>query len=191
MEKIDYNTGPYGQYTRKSLGHILNALCHWGIPLNVVESLHSTPDGEIRDNKNQVFARYKYFDGIEQPLFYFTAIHNYNDHLYTVEQIDGHDEIQPNFRLQLSSKDTPGLMVDQKILATPVLHAIFNRTLTNYMNDPWYEVHKKAGAFFQGGYGSPEGEYFYIEFWQSKGAQAYIDRLNSEYINMTKFYERM
>jgi hypothetical protein len=191
FEKPDFKNGAFGKYERMSTGHVLNALCHWGIPVTQVETFYTTPKHEIKNNRGQVIGRYKYFDGIEQPLFYFNSPYEWNNHQYTTERIEERDYIRPNFRLQLSPAGTPGLLVDQKELATPLLHRILCATLTNWMKDPWYAIHKDAGAFFQGGYGSPEGEYFYIEFWQSKGAQAYIDRLNSEYINMTKFYERM
>lgn len=189
FEKPDFKTGPFGEYERMSTGHVLNAMCHWGIPVSTVECLYTTLKHEVKDNRGQVFARYKYFDGIEQPLFYFNKPYTHNEHQYTATVVDGRERIQPNFRLQLSPAGTPGLIVDQVELATPLLHSILNATLTNYMRDPWYAIHTDAVAFFQGGYGCPDGEYFYIEFWQSKGAQAYIDRLNQEYIAMTKFFE--
>lgn len=179
MEKIDYSKGPFGAYERETSGHVLNALCHYGIPVNTVDSLYFA-NKEVKNNRGQTFARYKYFDDLEQPLFYFTD-HSLNKQKgFSVDQVDGKNVYVPNFRLNLSSHETPGLTIEDE-LATPELHQMLCRTLTNWMNDPWYNVHKDAGAFFQGGYADENGKWFYIEFWRPGGAQAYVDKLNAEY----------
>lgn len=176
---IDYTTGLFGHYEKGTTGHVLNALCHWGVPISVVENLHFTKDGLLKDSRGELFGRYKYFDGIEQPLFIFTNRALGKQRFVRVEE-EGATVLAPDFRLSLSTHDTPGLIIDGDD-ATPELHFKLRRCLTNYMYDPWYEIHKAAGAFFQGGAHYPEGRFFYIEFWLPAGAQAFVDRLNAEY----------
>ncbi len=178
MEKIDYTTGPFGKYESGTSGHILNALCHQGVPLHIVESVDL--GREIR-YKDEFFARYKYFEGIEQPLFNFRD-DSYNRQKFVAKQPTKDDKhlVVPNFHLSLSSHDTPGFVISGDD-ATPELYGMLMRSLTNYTLDPWYAVHQAAGAFFQGGSHDSHGRWFYIEFWKSAGAQAYIDKLNAEY----------
>ena len=177
---IDYTIGPFGSYERESVGHILNALYHWGVPLNTVEQVQVSGDGEIKLNET-LFARYKYFDGIEQPLFFFRdTVFNKQRFLTSKTKETEESVLIPDFRLLLSSHGTPGFIIDGQD-ATPELGYFLRRTLTNLTTDHWYKIHQEAEAFFQGGSNDFKGQWFYIEFWKPKGAQAYIDKLNEEY----------
>jgi hypothetical protein len=169
----------YSRYPRKTVGHILACLLEWGIPLNTVETLSVRGEENscvVITSQREVFARFKYFDELKQPLFQFRE-DSYNQQHYV---LSGDGKLKPRFRLQLSPHDTPGLVFSGNI-ATPHLHCFIQRTLTQYTTDPWYDVHKAAAAFFQGGSHDQNGNYIYIEFWSPGGAQAYVDKLNAEY----------
>ncbi len=73
--------------------------------------------------------------------------------------------------------DSPALVLNGRE-ATPKMHAFLIRSLTNFMNDEAYNLHKQCCAFFQGGYNDPNGGFFYIEFWKGAKAQPYIEWLN-------------
>jgi hypothetical protein len=173
--------GPFGSYKRESCGHVLNALCEFGIPINAIERWVFTKDNRMSERttdgwKEQV--RYKYFDGIEQPLFLFQ-----NQVLNQQRWERGEDGVlRPKFRLSLNASGTPGLSIGGP-MATPELHAFMHRMLTNWVQDPCYAIHQAAGAFFQGGADNPNGEYIFIEFWKTAGAQAFIDYVNEHYIH--------
>ena len=167
---------------RGSPYHILNALLDWGIPLNVVENV-TVGTSELKLN-DKTFGTYKYFDGIEQPLFMFQNEHyNQLGHKVCVTP-DG--EVS-EFRLRLSSHGTPAL-ISTGDAATPKLHAFIYRTLTNVTTCPWYKTHTDADAFFQGGSNNPDGQWFYVEFWRPAGAQKYVDKFNEEYKNFQPLY---
>ncbi len=163
----------FGNYKQGTTGSLLNDLYDWGVPLPVVEQL-TIGDDVVNLNSN-VFARYKFFDGIEKHLFQFrdSAYKNLCHRVSVSEE----GKLCSEFRLILTPNDTPGMVSVHKV---PGLHAFLNRSLTNYMTDPWYKVHKEAGAFFQGGYDEPDGDRFFIEFWNPAGAQAYVDKVNTE-----------
>ncbi len=165
--------GIFGDHNRGSMGSILNALHKWGVPLNIVESV-TVENGRI-EYEGEFFARYKFFDGIEQPLFYFQSA-TYNNLSHKVALDENGDSVS-SFALVLSPHGTPGMVSRSRV---PGLYYFLQRTLTNYMDDPWYKVHKDAGAFFQGGSDAPDGDWYYIEFWKPQGAQAYVDKVNAE-----------
>ena len=176
MVKHDYNFGPFGNYERSSTGHVLNALSHLGIPMHVVESVQFDEDREMKLN-GKLFGKYKYFEGIEQPLFLFFGF-NYNQQKMVIQQ---DKSLRPAFHLCLSNHDTPGLIFSGRE-ATPELHDFLNNILAqnNIFND-CYKLHQKAGAFFQGGHQRRDDEYIYIEFWRADGAQAFVDYVNENY----------
>lgn len=166
--------GIFGDHNRGSMGSILNALHKWGVPLNIVESV-TVENGHIK-YKDEFFARYKFFDGIEQPLFYFQS-DSYNQLCHKVSS-NSTGKLISTFSLVLSPHDTPGMISRYNV---PGLHSFLRRTLTNYTTDPWYRVHQDAGAFFQGGSESPNSDWYYIEFWKPEGAQAYVNKVNEEF----------
>ena len=176
MVKHDYNFGPFGNYERPSTGHVLNALSHLGVPMHIAESVQFDKDGGMKLN-GKPFCKYKYFDGIDQPLFLFFGF-NYSQQKMVVQQ---DSSLHPAFQLSLSSHDTAGLIFDGQE-ATPELHEF----LTSIMSccdsrDHRYNLRQACGAFFQGGHDRPDGGYFYIEFWNSIGAQAFVDYVNENY----------
>lgn len=176
MVKHDYNFGPFGNYERSSTGHVLNALSHLGIPMHVVESVQFAEDREMKLH-GKLFGKYKYFEGIEQPLFLFFGT-NYNQQKMVIQQ---DKSLRPAFHLCLSNHDTPGLIFSGRE-ATVELHEFMTGLLSaNHIDDPRYHLRQTAGAFFQGGHQRPDGEYIYIEFWQPKGAQAFVDYVNENY----------
>lgn len=172
MPKI---SGPFGNYERGTPGSILNALHAIGVPINQIEDVTIGADKIMLGE--EAFANYRFFDGIDLPLFRFYKIPQLNEQHIVVDK-DG--ILQPQFRLVLTNHDTPGLIFNGEV-ATVKLHEFLKGTLTTYTTDSWYKVHKDAGAFFQGGINEPNGKWFYIEFWKPSGAQAYVDKLNTEY----------
>ena len=169
-------TGPFGTHEKGDPGHVLNALVAAAVPVNIVDQLRFGKNEEILLN-GVVFANYKYFPGIAKPLFRFQD-EEYNAQGFLVEA-DG--SLTAKFHLSLSVHGTADLVV-AGVPATPELHDFLCGMLTNWTTDVRYEIHKAAGAFFQCGYGSPKGEYFYIEFWRPSGAEAFVDYINDNYV---------
>lgn len=159
-------SNPFGNYDRMTMGDILNSLVSYGIPITKVSNLSIGSEDRIMEG-NGPFARYKYFDGIEQPLFHF------KDATYTNLQNE------KGYQLTLGNHMNPALVVSGPE-ATPKIYDVLCRGLTNFITDPFYALHKDAGAFFQGGYGTKDGKWFYIEFWKPAGAQAWLDAINLE-----------
>lgn len=163
----NHASGPFGNYDRHCPGHVLNNLCHLGIPLQIVSSLTVSKDSINYSGKR--FAVYKYFEGIDQPLFHF------DDHHYqTMLNHDG------NYVLSLGVHGNPSLVLTGGYHADKVAWETINRGLTNYMLDPFYKLKNESGAFFQGGsqwIDNTEG-FLYVEFWKPSGAQAWVDAFN-------------
>lgn len=179
MEKIDFNTGPFGSYERGTTGHVMNSLHDMGIPITTIERCTFVGNGLlVCDGKN--FATYKYFDGIEQPLFRFEKQDIYPGLIFSGSSKGGQEITTPKFRLSLSVNGTPGIIVSG-INATNNVHRAIQESLTNWTPDPAYDIHQDAGAFFQGGHGSPEGQWFFVEFWKPAGAEAYAEHLSKIY----------
>lgn len=176
MKTIDYSTGPFGRYERESPGHVLNTLCHMGIPVSTVERCIAATGVVALDGAH--YGTYKYLDGIEQPLFRFADTDMYPG---LVIKLDLQKvSSTPEFRLSLSIHNTAGIIVSGQN-ATKYVHLAIMRSLTNIMAMPSYEIHKDAGAFFQGGSNDPDGGWFYVELWKAAGAQAYADHLSNLY----------
>lgn len=172
------NNGPFGQYERGTTGHVLNALCELGVPVVIAEAVGFS-NGSVLMYGGEEFCTYQYFNGIDQPLFRFKDKAYKRQHMV----VDRENVIaRPQFRLGLSVQDTPGLTISGPE-ATPELHNfIKTECLTNWMDKPGYKVNKEAGAYFQGGSENPKGQYIFIEFWKPKGAQAFVDFVNKNYI---------
>lgn len=164
------------EYQRKTVGHILHHLRERGIPERIAGSV-TVGAGVINlDQRN--FAVYKYFNGIEQPLFRFQD-RVYGQHQHVVE--DG--KLKSNFHLSLSVHGTAGLVVTGWD-ASNELRMFLLRMLTNNMTDECYSIHKNACAFFQGGSSVTEDSehgFIYIEFWKPEKAQVFIDYLNKNF----------
>lgn len=156
----------YGDYEKGTFGSVLNALSSFGIPTTTIDRLRLGSDGVI-NSPDGVFARYKFFDDIKEPLFLFT------DKTYTNYQNE------KGYQITLGSHLNPSLVISDAS-ATPEVHDVLHRGLTNITTDPFYKLHQDAGAFFQGGYSDPNGHWFYIEFWNPAHAQKWVDAINVE-----------
>lgn len=132
-------SGPFGNFERCTPGAILNSLHALGIPVSTVDDLIVGSDA-VRYRNESLFARYKWFDGIDMPLFNFDDVKLH--HLLR--------DREGNFPLILSPHDTPGIII-QGHAANPTVHETIRRCLTNYMDDEFYKLHQNAGAFFLGG----------------------------------------
>lgn len=170
--------GPFGDCPRMSVGDVLNALCRIEqVPLSTVERFVVSGDTISIGEQKPAAGHYKYFDGIEQPLFMWTGERHYAKHHF---QMNDNGEIIPMFRLSLGPHGNPAFIINGPD-ATSELHQALHRMLTNIITAEEYQIHKNAGAFFQGGSDNPGGQHFYMEFWRPEGAQAFIDHLNKMY----------
>ena len=169
-------------YDRKTVGHVIQALRNLGFT-EIVTGQVQIGDGEVTLG-DRLFARYRYFDGIEQPLFRFTHDAVAGSHPGPMRHTWVRDEnnvLRPRFRLGLSVHDTPSLEV-YGVDATAELHRYIGRVmLTQWSDRETYRLSQAAGAFFQGGSEDENGECIYIEFWKPAGAEAWVDYLNSTY----------
>lgn len=185
-------------YPRTSLGHILQALRDWGIPETIAGSVTVglfDSDQNKRDRVfygGQLFAEYKYLDGIEQPLF------RWHQHAlsYGTQRLERQEDgsLKPKFRLSLGPHGHAALII-QGHEAVPELHAFLDKLCpvfplkkmrdhpvpTEPVDAAPFNVVMNSGACFQGGQKDPNGNYFYIEFWRPEGAQAFVDYVNENY----------
>jgi len=174
------------QYDRGTVEHVLQHLREWGVPDRVVETVtievgKRHPPGSVGVIRyyGNLFAEYKYFEGIEQPLFRFRQ----SAKVHAVQRIEAQEDgtLRAKFRLMLSPHHTPALMVEGPE-ATPELHDFLVKECLSGLSDkPGHRVMKAAGAFFQGGRHQPRGGWFYVEFAHSRHAQAFVDFVNANY----------
>jgi hypothetical protein len=176
------NSGPFGKYERGSAGHVMNALHECGVPIRIIEDVSFSNGSDLMYNGKE-FCKYKYFDGIDQPLFRFQGT-TYGKQRMVVNPEAG--TRRPQFHLGLSVQDTPGLMIDGPEASVELHEFIRYTCLSNFMNQPGYKLKNDSGAFFQGGSERPDGEFIFIEFWKPKGAQAFVDFINNNYVVNTK-----
>lgn len=185
-------SGPFGNYPRHSSGAVLNALCSASVPLVIVERL-TIGDGRVMDGSKE-FARYKWFDGVTQPLFYFQS-----DTYGRQSALWGDDKkLRPKFHLSLHHHGNASLVIYKQrendlftqelydfikgFIAANVSHVTENSSDWVKKNHEMYNIRQKAGAFFQGGYNSFEEGFIYIEFWKPEGAQAFVDYVNENFV---------
>lgn len=172
------NTGSFGTYERGTSGHVLNALCECGVPLHIAEEVNFS-NGSTLMYMGEEFCKYKYFDGIDQPLFRFQS-EAYGRQAMMTNPEEG--TLKAHFYLCLSVQDTPGLVIRGPD-ASVTLHEFIRYTcLTNDTRQPGYKLTQDSGAYFQGGSERPEGEFIFIEFWKPKGAQAFVDFVNENFV---------
>lgn len=163
------------QYQRGSIGHVLHHLREWGIIETIAGSV-MVGDGAITYGGEE-FAKYKYFDGIEQPLFRFQNEVYMRQHY--VRQTD--DSFRPDFKLTLSDNDRVCLAI-KGLAATPKLHDFVHyEVMTTFVLKPGYTLTKNSGAVFQSGINNKYGE-FTIEFLKPIGAQAFVKYINESFI---------
>jgi len=168
-------------YPRKSLGHVLHHLRKWGVPETIagyVTLEEVTAEGGNLYQSREVFADFRYFDGIEQPLFRFS------NRLFLQQQFviaDDQKFLRPEFRLSLGPHDNPALEIYGPIVSSELHKFISGVVGCQFVNEPEYKIKTAAAAFFQGGSAGPEERRIYIEFWKPDGAQAFIDYINTNY----------
>lgn len=163
------------QYPRQSLGHVLYYLRQWGIPERIAGDVTVSRDELTYGGKR--FAIFRYFDGIEQPLFRFT------DEVYNQQRLQLNEDgtLTPLFRLNLSSHLTPCFEIHGHEATQELYQFLVSRLMSSDIRDPGYRVKTDSGAFFQGGYGNPTGKWFYIEFQIARNAQKAVDFINENY----------
>ena len=143
-------------------------LVNLGVPEEDVKKMQFSMTEVIKDGV--VFAKHKLFLDFKQPLFWFANGSHKNLQ----------DSTTKDYKLCLCPNMTPALVLDGQEHASETTWNTVSRCLTNFMTDPFYDLHQKAGAFFQGGSNNPLGGYIFVEFWKPKGAQAWLDAFNKE-----------
>lgn len=167
MSIKNHESGPFGNYLRGTPGHVLNALHASKVPINVVDRLTVGQHNVLKQNGSE-FAIYKYFDGIDRPLFRF------QDQCYQ-NVTDSNNYYIP----VIGPHDNPALILTGEYHADWTAWSTINEALSNDIRNPFYALHKDAGTFFQGGSDWIEGGwYLYVEFWKPAGAQAWLDAFN-------------
>jgi len=180
----------------KEARRLLNSLCEEGVPLNIVERLTIMCDGTLKDGE-ETFACYKYFDGIDKPLFFFNSV-NYGHQNAVWHTVDGKEVLRPQLKLSLYLHNNASL-----VLYKPRDRSVFTEDLYDFIkrfmnanishvtesssewtkqNHQMYKIREDAGAFFQGGSDSFHNGFLYIEFWKPKGAQAFVDYVNNTFV---------
>jgi len=177
------------EYPRGSVGHVLHYLREWGIPETIAGSvrllLGRVVDGPHQGKNcvfygNELFAEYEYFDGIEQPLF-FWRMHPLS---YGAQRMVRQDDnsLKPEFRLSLDETTYMGGIRYPVLLfrghdATPELRQFLYDTLGAYTATT-KDVTRASSAFFKN---CDDGNGFYVELNDPKGAQAFTDYINATY----------
>lgn len=194
MDSQVKTSGPFGNYSHGSAGAVLNGLCNIGVPLNKVEQVKISKDLVLESDEKSTFARFKWFEDIEQPLFFFT-----NDVYGRQSAMWGDDKkLHAKFHLSLYVHDSASLLIykDREkdlfteelydfmkmFLGANVSHVTENPSAWEKQNHEMYKIRQKAGAFFQGGHRSFDDGFIYIEFHQPKGAQAFVDYVNNNFV---------
>lgn len=191
--------GPFGSYSAKSPGGILNALHAEGVPLTTVErvivSFDTSVTGTIVED-DKTIATFKYFPDLDKTLFLF-QVKTYGKQTATWDE---EGKLRPKFKLSLYHHGSSSLVVSKHkdgdlftqelfdfvsdLMSANISHVTADSS--DYMKEEnqKYLIKQEAGAFFQGGSSGFDQEFIYIEFWKPAGAQAFVD-----YINKNFYYE--
>lgn len=177
-------SGPYGGYPANTVGGVLNTLVrYYEIPLTFVEDVKFGSENSLH-YRGEVVGYWKYFEGISHPLVRFVGgWADYYGRNRVICDLDeqGNEVRRLEAKIFLSHHGSPGIIFNAD-LATPELHKFLVYPMfSQFTNDETYKLKSDAGAFFQGGYADPDGKWFYIEFWQPKGVEAFVDYLNKHY----------
>lgn len=169
-------------YERETLGHILQALRDWGIPERIAGSVTVgmfSDDQNKRDRVfygNQLFAEYKYFDGIEQPLFFW----HQDGESYGAQQFERQDDntLIPKFRLSLGYNKLPVLLF-KGFDATRELKEFILDIIWNESNAETYKLCCACRPLYRSN--SVIADDFLVLFQAPEGAQAFVDYINKNY----------
>lgn len=158
----------FDNVVRGTKEHVKSALHACGVEVEDNKDLTITINKVLKGK--ELLADYAYFHGIDQPLFRFKG-----------EQFSNlQDKETKHYKLVFGPHSNPSLILEGEEHACLVAWQTVHRCLTNYMNDPFYDLSRAAGAFFQGGSSNPDHKYIYVEFWKFDGAQAWLDGFNEQ-----------
>jgi hypothetical protein len=167
--KKDYGIGPFGAYNKGTTGHILNALVHYGIQMHIVDTciIGSMEDGifKVLTSDGKEFAKGKYFENIEQPLFAFTETH-----YHSLQDEEG------NYQLTFYTHRQPSLILTGS--HSKDVYPVINECMSNDIRDEAYKLKTDACIFFQYGYDMPESDLYYLNFIDPAKAQLWLDYFN-------------
>jgi hypothetical protein len=179
------NSGPFGTAQRGTISHILNALNHFGVPLGVSQGVRvGQEDITLND---RIIAKYKYFEGISQPLFFVYDTH-YMRHPIIVNPETG--TTRTVFRLSMTEREVeygneltrliPNLIMHESDV-TPEFREFIKQIWSKVgeLDDVRHTLSTDSGAIFNGIV--LDCGHINIEFWNSKGAQAFVDYVNNNY----------
>jgi hypothetical protein len=182
------------EYKRGAMGHVLHYLREWGVSEAITEYI-GTVAGKLEnkgpyEGKNfvvydtKMLAEYMYFDGIEQPLFHWHVDADTYNAQPMERQPDG--SLKPKFRLSLDPITYMGDIRYPVLLfrgkdATPELREFLLRTMDADAGAA-RDVCLRASAFWKL---CDDGNGFYVEIDDPKGAQAFVDYVNQNYVPPT------
>lgn len=174
--------GPFGQYAPGTTGHVLNSLAKLGVPIRVIEDL-TIGDKGLLTKSGTAFGMYRYFDGLDIPLFMFTD--STYRLLYQPMVVDG-DVLRPNFKPRLGPHMSAALIVEGREATLELYKFLMGMMSANFITDERYKLRQDAGAFFQGGFDNPNGQYFYIEFSKASGVMPFIEYINTNFCEVSQ-----
>ncbi len=183
--------GPFGRYEHGSGGAVFNSLyCTYRVPLTMVENVVLGYDSSRELGtilyKGEVVAYYNWFEGITHAVVRFShkewRIYGSQNEWILMDN----GEPMPKFKVTLSGNNLPCFEIEGDHATENLYHFLTHPMLSVWMDHPCYQLSKNAGAFFQGGFGSPKGKWFMIEFWKPSGVQAWMDYLNEHYRHQTQ-----
>lgn len=173
-------SGPFGNYESQSAGGVLNALCAFGVPMHIVDSVIFDSENNSYGSltyRGKPFADYKYFEGIQQPLFRFRDEYS---KVFAQQTFVVNDDktLRPRFKLMLSKNDTASLILSGRAACREAHDFISDLVLCQAMGDVRHKLRTSAGALFQNDISWPDNSYIFIEFLRPPGAQAFVDYVN-------------
>lgn len=166
---------PFGNYERKSLGHILNSLVTTrNIQLRTVESVTIHWNGTINLN-DKLFGKYKYFENIELPLFYI------KDQYFQQNYIKlENGKLLPQFIPVLNMEGNPGFTYTRGY-PNQKLYDFVTKILSKETTPEWLELNNNCWPVMRNKMEDSSDGYFFVEFCKPEGIVQWIDKLNSEY----------
>jgi hypothetical protein len=177
MNSVSTNSGPFGTAQRGSVNHILNALNHFGVPLGVTQGVQV--GGEDITLNGQVVAKYRYFDGIDQPLFLVMDKH-YMRNPVVVDPETGISK--PVFRLTFSPRGSPCMTVEEDINSVEFFEFYVKKLVTVGNLSLGSQLKVNSGAVMNEYIDAYEQKkYSCVEFWDHIHAQAFVDYVNENY----------
>lgn len=175
MNTVTSNSGPFGTARRGTVNHVLNALNQFGVPLGI--SQNCGIGGENITLNNQVIARYRYFDSIDQPLFFIKDKYYMKHPVVSVPETN---EVKTVFRLTLSpNSEYPWLSISGHQATSELRRFIMLMCHPSSDDDFSCELLDEPHEMFNGLDHSDIP--IIVEFRNSKSAQAFVDYLNENY----------